>query len=101
MKVRNLTFDEFAEQKNKKGTMVYLFLLKDEYSIINTDQFWLSQFCDFVRTVRCDLEEFRVLDIGVHPKTIVFKNGKETEMLNGVPDVQFFQKILRGSKNEF
>ena len=92
---KSLTFEEFVDAKDEKGAQVFIFLLENEYNLFNKESYWINNFalCP-IKTVRCTLEEFKVLDIGIHPKTVIMFNGKEYALLNGLPAMAELKQIL-------
>ena len=92
---KSITFEEFVDIRDEKGAQVFVFLLENEYTIFNRASYWINNFtlCP-IKIVRCTLEEFKVLDIGVHPKTIIMFNGKEYALLNGLPAMAEVRQIL-------
>lgn len=79
-----LGYNEIVDVITQKGYSVIIFCLGDEFPQLNDGKFWLLGY-DNVYLGRCDLEEFKMLDIGVHPKTIIFQNGRELQSFNGIP----------------
>lgn len=77
---------------------VYVFVLGDEHPALNLDSYWLYHMNvkAEVYTVRLKLEEFAVLDIGVHPKVLIVNEGKELAEYNGIPKLRLLENNIRG-----
>lgn len=90
----SIGFDEFMEVKGSKGLNVFIFLENDEYSHLDNESSWVHYFNVRIRLVRLSLDEFKMLDIGVHPKIIFFRDGREFKEMNGIPSVTKFRSIL-------
>jgi len=90
-----LDFDKFTEKKNRPGVICYIFLLEKEYSVFEEETYWMNSVQESISLVRLKQDEFAALDIGVHPKTIIFKNGRESFTQNGVLDFMHFQKVYQ------
>jgi hypothetical protein len=43
-------------------------------------------------------DDFGILDIGVHPKTIVYRKGREIKEYNGIPLLQTFRQDIQKIK---
>ena len=90
----SINFDQFMEQKDRKGLTLYIFLLGDEYSHLDNDSSWVHYFDIRTCLVRLTVDEFKMLDIGVHPKIIAFRDGKEVKEFNGIPPLQKLKKLF-------
>ena len=90
----SMSFDTFMEAKNAKGISAFIFLLDQEYSHLDSASSWIHYSQHNIRIVRLSEDEFRMLDIGVHPKVIVYRNGRETKELNGIPSLPKLRSLL-------
>lgn len=45
--------------------------------------------------VRCSLEELKLLDLNVYPKTIFFNQGVEFTQVKGIVDLKKIKRFLR------
>jgi hypothetical protein len=86
--------DRFLELKENKVSQTFIFLLEEEASWLDEETCWVHHLRSPVHLIRLSDEEFKILDIGVHPKTVITKAGKEIQTFNGVPRVQVLKKIL-------
>jgi autonomous glycyl radical cofactor GrcA len=83
--------EEYLKLKEKKILTVFIFLLDDEYPHLEMNTSWLHYVKEQVYLVRLSEDEFRMLDIGVHPKIIVFHGGKELKEYNGIIPIKTFR----------
>ena len=90
----SIGFDGFMKAKEAKGVNIFIFLLHDEFSYLDSESSWIRYVQEHVQVVRLSEEEFTMLDIGVHPKIIFFRNGREFKELNGIPPVNKFRNLL-------
>ena len=93
--IRNIEFDEFLNVKTQPGLRIFIFLLLDEFGYINSEYNWLNYLSEDVFLVRLNIEEFSILDIGVHPKVIIINNDKEIAQFNGIPYMENLQDTLK------
>jgi len=91
----SIGFDEFMKLKAGKGLRIFIFLEGNESSHLDSESSWVRYFNVQIRLVRLNLDEFKMLDIGVHPKIIFFRDGREFKELNGIPSVTKFRSILQ------
>lgn len=94
----DLDFDEYLEKKEERGVAAFIFLLGEEYRYLSETEYWTNHSPgETVYTVRLTEDEFHSLDIGKHPKTFIYNNGKEHKIYDGIPELtaikQEFRKI--------
>ena len=90
----SIGFDGFMKAKEAKGVRIFIFLLGDEFSHLDNESSWIRYSKVQIQLVRLDQDEFRMLDIGIHPKIIFFRNGREFKEINGIPSVTKFRSLL-------
>ena len=90
----SIGFDEFMKVKENKGLNIFIFLEGNEHSHLNNESSWVHYFDVCIRLVRLSLDEFKMLDIGVHPKIIFFSDGREFKEINGILSITKFRSIL-------
>jgi hypothetical protein len=86
-----------AEGSDSREPRVFVFLLKDEFQFLNSDTHWLHHL-EKAQTyvVRCEESDFKALEIGRHPKTLVFYNKvSELASYNGIPAQAELNACLR------
>ena len=88
----------YLSLKESESLKVFIFLLGDEYPHYNSDSSWVHYVKENVHLVRLTHEEFKMLDIGVHPKLIVYKGGKDLKEYNGVIPLKIFQSEMNKLK---
>jgi len=86
--------DGFLKFKENKTYTVFIFLLGDEYPHLNNDSSWINYVKERIYLVRLQEEEFAMLDIGIHPKVIVFHGGKELKEYSGIPPLKTFKSEM-------
>jgi hypothetical protein len=92
---RRGTLDDFLSQK--EGPLrVFVFLLNDEYKIVDLDNHWFNHSLYHTTVIRLTEEEFHMLDMARHPKILVTKHGKELFQINGIPDPEVFERKMKG-----
>lgn len=91
----SIGFDEFMEAKNTKGISAFIFLLGKEYSHLDSESSWVHYSNFNIHVVRLSEEEFGMLDIGIHPKIIIYRDGRESKELNGIPPLPKLRSILQ------
>jgi hypothetical protein len=79
-----ITLEQYLEIKEDIELAIVVFLLGEEIRLIG-DSSWLKQTMLEAYAVRLDEEDFKSMDIGVHPKTFLIKDGKEIFEINGIP----------------
>lgn len=91
----NLGFDDFLTLKEKSGIKIFVFFLDNEYKeLTDNPSGMLKHIQHELFCIRLNSEEFRMLDIGKHPKVLVYKNGKEIFSINGIPAyAEFLDKL--------
>lgn len=89
------TLDGFFENKNKKEFQVFVFLLGSELLHLDDPEHKIHHLGCPTYLTRTDLEGFKVLDVGVHPKILFTKDGSEIFELNGIPDIKQLQNHVR------
>jgi hypothetical protein len=94
-----ISFEEFLDIKEQKGTSVFVLLLDNELPhLSNGEVCWLDNLHENVAVVRLTAEEFKVLDYGVHPKTLIVKDGAEMAEFRGLPSQRELTQFLKGLK---
>lgn len=96
--VNVVDMDGFLSLKESDILKVFIFLLGDECPHLNNDSSWIHYVKENVYLVRLAHEEFKMLDIGVHPKVIVYRKGKELKEYNGVIPLKTFQAEMNKLK---
>jgi len=91
----SIGFDEFMTAKEDKGVNIFFFLLDNEYSHLDNESSWIRYSNVSIRLVRLNKDEFRMLDVGLHPKIIFFRNGREFKEINGIPSVTKFRSLIQ------
>ena len=86
--------DRYLKLKEKDNLTIFVFLLGDEYPHLDNDSAWIHYVKERVYLVRLREDEFGILDIGIHPKTIVYKKGRELKEYNGIPQLHAFRKDM-------
>lgn len=86
--------DRYLKLKEKDDFAIFVFLLGNEYPHLNNDTAWIHYIKERVYLVRLNEEEFGMLDIGVHPKTIVYKKGREIKEYSGIPQLNSFKQDM-------
>ena len=56
---------------------------------------WILSFGQPVFVLRASLSDFEVLEIGVHPKVLIFENGKEIGDFDGIPTYRQLKAVLK------
>lgn len=92
---RTISIDEFLKLKDKPSLMVFIFLLNKEYSYLEYDTSWLNYFGRPIYLVRMNESEFHMMDIAIHPKILVTKNGKELKEINGLPKMEVLREAIQ------
>ena len=92
--IRNLDFDGFADTKTQPGLRIFLFLLENEMGFVEKEFHWLNFLMEEINLVRLTKEEFNLLDIGIHPKLIITKDGNEAIHFNGLPSSEILKKLI-------
>lgn len=90
----NISIDTFMELKKRKTTQVFIFLLKGESSWLDQSTSWINHIRFPVHMIRMTEEGFKTLDIGVHPKVVITKDGNEVKTLSGIPGMADLNEIL-------
>jgi len=85
VKVEEINLDQFLEIKEDIDLGVVVFFLGDKYSHLISESHWLNFTNMDAYIVKMTVEDFKAMDIGVHPKTFLIKDGKETFEINGIP----------------
>lgn len=88
------SLDLYLEYKARKATQIFIFLLDREALWLDEDTCWVHHLRSPCHLLRMTPEEFKMLDIGVHPKTVVTKASQEMRTFNGVPTIQQLRKTL-------
>jgi hypothetical protein len=79
-----INLEQYLETKEDIAIGIVVFLLGEEIRLIG-DSSWLRQTMLEVYAVKMDENDFKSMDIGVHPKTFIIKDGKEIFEINGIP----------------
>lgn len=91
-----------GEGSDSNDPRVFVFLLGDELQFLNNDTHWLHHL-ERASTyiVRCAQSDFKALEIGRHPKTLVFHNKvSELAGFNGIPAQSELNACLRRIAHE-
>jgi hypothetical protein len=91
-----LNFEKFVDLKDSLKSMACIFLLNNEYKFLEEEHHWIGSIQEKIYLVRMSKDEFRTMDIGIHPKFIVFKYGEESYSSNGVPTLNKIRDTLGG-----
>jgi len=75
--------------------MVFLFLLEGECPHLDSETSWVHYSHYPTYLVRLKEHEFHMMDIGIHPKTIVTKKGRELLEVKGLLSPDSLKKELR------
>ncbi len=97
--IHSVNLDQYTEIKEDIDVGFAVFLLNDEMKDLNNENNWLSSSPTEFYLVRMSEEEFKMMDIGVHPKTFIIKNGKEIKELNGFPSEEAIGEIYEYVKS--
>lgn len=93
--VHNISLDQYIEIKEDIDIGFCIFLLNDELQELNNERNWIfTSPIDFY-LVRMCISDFKAMDIGVHPKTFIIKDGKEIKELNGFPPEEAIGEIYQ------
>lgn len=92
--IHNITLDQYLEIKEDISVGLCVFLLNGEISNIDSDRSWVTASKHDFYLVRMSEEEFKSMDICVHPKTFIIKNGKEIKEINGFPPEDVIKGLL-------
>lgn len=79
-----INLEQYLETKEDIALAIVVFLLGGEIHLIG-DSSWLRQTMLEVYAVQLNEDDFKSMDIGVHPKTFIIKDGKEIFEINGIP----------------
>lgn len=93
--------DGFFDKQANPKLACYVLLSKDELPYIEAEDYWL-RYTDFgfpIYLLRCSNDDFRVLDIGKHPKVSFFVGNKEIVTQNGMPDRSLFNILAKKAKH--
>jgi len=88
-----INLDQFLNLKEKHNTQLFVFLLNDEMSHLDSGTMWYGLKCP-VFLVRMSEEEFHQMDMSTHPKVLCTKSGKELFDHNGIPSLKFIKQWL-------
>lgn len=92
--VQPVTFDDFLNLK-EKSLRVFVFALEDKIPSLDFETHWIYHLnCD-VHLVRCSVDDFKMLDMGIYPKVMICSRGKELSVFNGIPELETLQKEIR------
>ena len=91
----DLTFDQFLSKKGDGGFTVFVFFLGDEYQHLSHEDSWLQHFEYPIFIVRLSEDDFDSLDIGVHPKVLIFRDGREVAEFDGLPKMTDIKAKVR------
>jgi len=83
--VNKIVLDQYLEIKEDIDLGVVVFFLDEKYNHLISDSHWLHFTKLEVYAVKMTVEDFKSMDIGVHPKTFIIKDGKEIFEINGIP----------------
>lgn len=83
--MQEINLDQYLEIKEDIKVGLVVFLLNDELSHMVGTSSWLNHTMLDVNVVRMSKEEFKIMDIGVYPKTFLIKDGQEVLEINGIP----------------
>lgn len=87
--------EKLFTELSKEGLQIGVLLLGDEFKFLNEEGSWLTEFPVPVHIARLTLQEFRELDIGKHPKLLIYKNGREVLNHDGMPEYEALHRIVR------
>lgn len=97
----DLDFNTYLEKKDEPGISAFIFLKGDEHKFLSLSEYWTNNVSnEHVYTVRLTEEEFNCLDIGRHPKTFIYKDGKEYKTFDGVPELTAIRQEFRNIKSQ-
>lgn len=91
--IHNINLDQYLEIKEDIDLGFGVFLLNDELKELNNDSNWIATSPIDFYLVRMNSSDFKSMDIGVHPKTFIIKNGREIKELNGFPPEETIGEI--------
>jgi len=74
--------------KDREDLQLFVFLLGSELSHLDDPEHWIHNLECSSCVIRIDLDGFRTMDLGVHPKILFTKDGQDVFELNGVPDLK-------------
>lgn len=87
--------DRYLQLKERKTPQIFVFLLgEEEHTWLDEETCWVHRLRVPCHVVRLTEDEFRILDIGVHPKTVITKGGNDVLSFSGVPHVNTLTKCL-------
>lgn len=86
--------DRYLKLKEGNKYNIFIFLLGDEYRHLNNETAWIHYVKEPVYLVRLKESEFQMLDIGVHPKTLVYFKGREMKEYNGIPQLHTLKRDM-------
>jgi len=99
--MQEIGFDAYVDEIGKPGVGIFVLLLEDEYAYLGAqDSHWLNHTNERTFVVRLSVDDFKILDYGVHPMFQFYLNGKEFRSLRGVISLDTFSKVLKDINHE-
>ncbi len=95
--MNQIGLDQYLEIKEDIEVGVVVFFLEEKYNHLISESHWLNFTSLEVYAVKMSAEDFKSMDIGVHPKTFIIKDGKEIFEINGIPSEDAIGELY-GSK---
>jgi hypothetical protein len=92
---KTIDIDEFLKLKEKPALQVFIFLLDGELSYLEYDTSWLGYIGRPIYLVRMNEEEFRMMDMAIHPKILVTRKGRELCEMNGLPKMEVLKRKIQ------
>jgi hypothetical protein len=83
--LNEIGLDQYLEIKEDIELGVVVFFLGGKFNHLISDSHWLCCSSLEVYIVKMTVEDFKSMDIGVHPKTFIIKEGREIFEINGIP----------------
>lgn len=94
----SITLDDYLKLKEKKNLTIFIFLLQDEFPHLNLSSSWLQHLKEEIYLLRLKESDFKMLDIGIHPKVIVYRQGRELKEFNGILPLKSFRSEMEKLK---
>jgi hypothetical protein len=90
------SLDEYYDFIAKRGARIAVIVLEDELPFLKeSSNHWILSLGHPVFILRASLPDFEILEIGVHPKIIVFDGGDEVADFNGIPTYRQLKAVLK------
>jgi hypothetical protein len=90
------SLDEYYDFISKRGLRIAIIVRDDELPFLKEgSNHWIFSFGVPLLIFRATLNDFETLEIGTHPKVIVYRNGSELENFNGIPSFRKLKAALK------